>query len=145
MHILGLIALAVTVLWIGGILWRIDDWSRDWSQNHASISPTATDSELQSPVYSDAPATVADRVNEWVRTQSRWTVESTSESGGTIVMHLIRRTPLFRFTDDIRVRLEAHDAGTQLSAESQSRVGKGDLGQNPRNLKELIAGLREKV
>ncbi|MFK8111816.1 MAG: DUF1499 domain-containing protein [Rubripirellula sp.] len=31
---------------------------------------------------------------------------------------------------------------TRVEAQSQSRVGKGDLGQNPRNLKEIMSELR---
>ena len=53
-------------------------------------------------------------------------------------MNLIRVTPIMRFTDDITVILRNEKEGTRVKATSQSRVGKGDLGQNPRNLKELV-------
>ncbi len=153
MHILGLIALAVTALWIAGILWRVDDWKRDWSENHASISSTATDAELLSPVFSESPLQVSERLTRWVKTQPRWAIASTEHDDDNahdndndiVTLHLTRTTLLFRFTDDIHVRLEPVAGGTRLTAESQSRLGKGDLGQNPRNLKELLAGLGEKV
>ncbi|SMP50894.1 Protein of unknown function [Neorhodopirellula lusitana] len=67
-------------------------------------------------------------------------------------LHLTRTTPLFRFVDDIWVDVlplddsdsrSDSDSGTQVlvNARSQSRVGKGDLGQNPRNLKALRDGM----
>jgi uncharacterized protein (DUF1499 family) len=47
-----------------------------------------------------------------------------------------------KYRDDIRVQIEPAAEGTRLSAESRSRVGKGDLGQNPRNLRELLDKVR---
>jgi uncharacterized protein (DUF1499 family) len=58
-------------------------------------------------------------------------------------MKLTRTTPVMRFTDDIDVVLRAEGNSTRVQAESQSRVGKGDLGQNPRNLKELVGYLMQ--
>lgn len=145
MHILGLIALGVTALWIVGILWQIDDWSRDWTQNHASISPNARDPRLISPVYSESPDAISIRLTAWAQAQAHWSVVSHKNEAGVITLHLLRTTPFLRFTDDIHVKLEPIDGGTRLTAESQSRLGKGDLGQNPRNLKALLDGLREKV
>ena len=51
-------------------------------------------------------------------------------------MNLIRVTH-HAFYDDITVILRS-ERGNSVKATSQSRVGKGDLGQNPRNLKELV-------
>ena len=48
-----------------------------------------------------------------------------------------------RFTDDIVVVLRTEGDLTRVQAQSQSRVGKGDLGQNPRNLKELVGYLKQ--
>ncbi|MFM9066415.1 MAG: DUF1499 domain-containing protein [Planctomycetota bacterium] len=76
----------------------------------------------------------------------------------TIVIRLTRSTKLFRFVDDVTVRIEpltpdSTDAAAapdrqqespqvRLQAESKSRVGRGDLGQNPRNIRELLDSLR---
>ena len=68
-----------------------------------------------------------------------WSVKSADPEAGTI--HLIRRTKVFRFADDIRLRLEPIEGGTRLHGRSQSRLGMTDLGQNRRNLRELIAQL----
>jgi uncharacterized protein (DUF1499 family) len=72
-----------------------------------------------------------------------WSLESREQSGDSLQLHLTHRTKLFRFVDDIHVRLtDIHD-GTRVDAESKSRIGKADLGQNPKNLRELSQGLRQ--
>ncbi len=54
-----------------------------------------------------------------------------------------RTTAIFRFVDDVVVNLT--DAGDKVvvNATSQSRVGKGDLGQNPRNIDQLFRQIRK--
>ncbi len=69
-----------------------------------------------------------------------WHLESADSQAGTI--HFTRRTRLFGFVDDIRLRLEAAGTGTRVHGRSQSRVGQSDFGQNRRNLRQLIAALR---
>jgi uncharacterized protein (DUF1499 family) len=69
----------------------------------------------------------------------RWRVEEDDEPGK---VHLTRRTPLWGFVDDIRLRFLAAGPGTLIHARSQSRVGIGDFGQNRRNILELWAALR---
>jgi hypothetical protein len=78
-----------------------------------------------------------------------------------IIMRLTRTTSLFRFVDDITVTISSveidaasaeNDAsgdgssgasrGSRIEVRSQSRIGKGDLGQNPRNIRELIGELK---
>ncbi len=48
---------------------------------------------------------------------------------------------LFRFRDDVTVRLEEIDGGTRLHARSASRVGKGDLAANAGHLRALFAAV----
>jgi uncharacterized protein (DUF1499 family) len=45
--------------------------------------------------------------------------------------------------DDVHVRLIADGVNTRVEAKSQSRVGVGDLGQNPRNLRQLTNALNK--
>ena len=52
-------------------------------------------------------------------------------------LHLTRRTRLWRFVDDLVLTFEPTGEGTVIHAESRSRIGKGDLGQNRRNILEL--------
>ena len=68
----------------------------------------------------------------------RWTVESTGETG----LRLARRTRLFRFADDVSVGCSGSQDGAgetvRATFESASRLGRYDLGQNGRNLRELL-------
>ena len=57
------------------------------------------------------------------------------------VISATRTTRLFRFVDDIVVLIEPVEDGTLVRARSASRVGRGDLGQNRRNLAELWRAL----
>ncbi len=67
----------------------------------------------------------------------RWTLRDAGEDG----LDLVHSTSLFRFKDDVTVRVFQEAGATRAEFESASRIGKGDLGQNPRNLRELLDAL----
>ena len=117
---------------------RIDNWKRDLTTNHARLTDDAADEQLRPPLVRGIPAEVADRIAAWVESQARWSLVNQKTFDEGLEMNLIRVTPIMRFTDDITVILRNEKEGTRVKATSQSRVGKGDLGQNPRNLKELV-------
>lgn len=133
----------------------IEDWKRDFTTNYAATSPSAKDNRLH-PVESKLPPqAIADQITQWATQQPRWTLENSERlADGTVTMHLVRTTFVWRFKDDIHVTISpqkgAQEAevsvdseGSLVTAKSQSRVGKGDLGQNPRNLRELLAAVRK--
>ena len=117
---------------------RIDNWKRDLTTNHARLTDDAADEQLRPPLVRGIPAEVAGRIAAWVESQARWSLVNQKTLDEGLEMNLIRVTPIMRFTDDITVILRNEKEGTRVKATSQSRVGKGDLGQNPRNLKELV-------
>jgi uncharacterized protein (DUF1499 family) len=98
------------------------------------------DAELSNLILPAAPAEVLRLIEKAVASLPRWRVEKSDTATGAV--HLTRRTRLFHFVDDIRLSLEAVPEGTRLRGRSQSRVGWTDLGQNRRNLKQLLAALR---
>jgi uncharacterized protein (DUF1499 family) len=103
------------------------------------------DAELSNVVLPGTPEEVLRRIAQAVETLPRWRVEKEEAGSETGEVHLTRRTRLFRFVDDIRLRLEAVPGEvhrTRLRGRSQSRIGWTDLGQNRRNLKHLLAALR---
>ncbi len=53
-------------------------------------------------------------------------------------MRAVRKTRLFGFEDDVTARVYPDPDGARLELTSASRLGKGALGQNPRNLAELL-------
>jgi len=48
------------------------------------------------------------------------------------------RTRLFRFADDVLIRVEAQNGEVVVQVRSASRIGKGDFGQNARNIRAFF-------
>jgi uncharacterized protein (DUF1499 family) len=138
---IGLIVVAVAA---GGIalLAHVEDWSRDLTTNVAATDAAGQDERLR-PIRSDlSPVELGERATAAARTLPRWELAGREQIDGTVQIHFVRTTGVMRYKDDIRVSIKPADSGSLLSAESRSRVGRGDLGQNPRNLRELLGAIR---
>jgi uncharacterized protein (DUF1499 family) len=116
---------------MGFLAWLTRNWADTDEPGNAPPGPL----ELPLP-----PSEVLARLEAAVRTLPRWRVETVDLAEG--LLRATRRTRLWRFIDDITVRLEATPTGTRVHARSQSRVGKGDFGQNRRNLRELFRAVQ---
>jgi len=140
------VVLAVVLLVLGAIIaLQVDDWSRDLTANHAETSLDAGDQALR-PLASDRSVNeTAGTIERAAETLPRWSFEGRTEAGNVITLRFIRATKLFGFKDDITLRVESSAQGAIVNATSQSRVGKGDLGQNPRNLKEILGAVRKQL
>ncbi len=135
--ITGGVILALAAL----VVATVDDWNRDLSHNRATTEeglPGIT--PLESFL---APTQAADVVVKAGTTIPRWELSMRDDAGDSVTLGFVRTTPLLRFRDDIFVILTRIPGGTRLTATSQSRVGKGDFGQNPRNLRELLNAVRQ--
>ncbi|HEX5269523.1 MAG TPA: DUF1499 domain-containing protein [Gemmataceae bacterium] len=104
---------------------------------HDTDEPGADPGPLDLPL---PPAEALARVEAAVNGLPRWRVEHVDAAAATLAA--TRRTRIFRFTDDVTVRLETIPTGTRLHVRSKSRVGKSDFGQNRRNVIELFTALR---
>jgi len=140
------------VLPIGAALWQVEDWSRDLITNMAATDPQHQDGRLH-PVNTDlSPREVAEALPNMVQRLPGWEVvnihvkrnDNTGEEYLAVV-DLIRTTPILGFKDDVRLTINHTDGATEVTAVSRSRVGKGDLGQNPRNLREILGKLRSEL
>lgn len=138
---LGILA-ALALAFVVALVVTVDDWSRDLTTNTAATAEDHPLPALRPLVVDDPPSELANRVEAAAAALPRWKVISRSGDDNGIQIHLTRTTPLWRFVDDIRVTIKPENGRTVLRATSQSRVGKGDLGQNPRNLRELLDKLR---
>lgn len=105
------------------------NWANTTEPTHPDLAPLAV------PV---TPPAAVEQVRQAVCRLPRWAVVESTPTA----LHLTRRTRLWRFTDDVRVTFTAAPVGTLIHAESRSRVGKGDLGQNRRNIRELFRAIR---
>ena len=111
-------------------------FTRNWADTDEPGDPRLAPPELPLP-----PAEALARVESAIQTLPRWRVESVDREAGTL--RATRRTRLWHFTDDVTVRVEATPTGSRIHARSQARVGKGDFGQNRRNLLALFNALHQ--
>lgn len=88
---------------------------------------------------------LARAVEEAVRELPGWSLVSSSETE----VRASRKTRVLGFTDDVTVRLTPNPSGahtnTRAEFRSASRLGLWDLGQNQRNLDELLAAIGQKL
>lgn len=106
-----------------------------WFTRNQANTRGPTHPDLAPLLLPGPPAAAARRVEDAVRSLSGWRVELADAASGTI--HLIRRTRVWRFVDDIRLTVTPTADGVRVDAASRSRFGVGDLGQNRRNILEL--------
>lgn len=116
------------------------------NKNWATLDADAVDPSLAALVVPVEPAQAVRKAAEVIPTLSRWAVVASDPGAGTL--HATHTTLVWRFVDDIRLSF-APEPGrpgwTRISGRSQSRVGKGDLGQNARNLRALRAALESRL
>ena len=82
----------------------------------------------------------------FARTLSRaealgWTVVEQDPAAGTFEAE--DATALFRFVDDISVRVRPEAAGSVVDVRSKSRDGRGDIGANAARIREFRDGLSD--
>jgi uncharacterized protein (DUF1499 family) len=117
-------------------------WLWKWLTRNWADTAESGDSRIVPQRLNLSPLDALQKVRAAVERLPRWRVESADPE--RLTLKAIRQTRMFRFVDDVTIRLATSaDGGTELHARSQSRVGKGDFGQNRRNLLELFAALNE--
>jgi uncharacterized protein (DUF1499 family) len=90
--------------------------------------------ELRSPLFATEPKATQDAVLAAMRSLGWREVQAIDGEVRAVAV-----SALFRFRDDVTVRLEATGGGTLLHARSASRIGKGDLAANAKHLRLLFA------
>jgi len=106
--------------------------------NIAETSPAPEFPELRTRVYAAAPSRVFDAVSEIVKSHAgTWEFVSADPAAGRI--HAT--TKVVGFTDDVFVSILPDATGARVDVRSQSRVGKGDFGENRRHIAWLLERL----
>ncbi len=114
----------------------------DWlTKNRADLEREAGDPGLEAVPRPEPPAEALRRAVSIVEVLPRWKVVSADSDTSTL--HATHATRLWHFLDDIHLRFDPVEGGTLVTGWSESRIGKGDLGQNARQLRELAAALRD--
>ena len=88
-----------------------------------------------------SPDLVFNRVRQLITGTPGWTIENQDRELGLI--HAVATSTLFRFRDDVVVRVRADGAGSRVDMRSRSRVGRGDLGTNAARIRAFLATLKE--
>ncbi len=106
----------------------------------AETTLDATYPELRMAVYPVSADRLFQAVGE-AAARLGWQVRSADPAART--MALVVTTAVWRFKDDVTVRVEAAGSrGSVLHLRSASRVGQGDLGANTRHILDLREALR---
>jgi uncharacterized protein (DUF1499 family) len=92
---------------------------------------------LRSLRSAEPPEAVFARALEVARRSPSWQVVREDPSSGLI--EAVATTRIFRFQDDIVIRVRADAAGSVLDLRSRSRLGRGDLGANAARIETFLS------
>lgn len=120
---------------------RLKKWKTWLTRNTAATAPFADDPFLHPRCYPKKTAEdLFSALERFTQVNPRWKKVDYRQIQKRIRFE--RRTFL-GFVDDVDVYFREGSKGLEVEATSRSRRGKGDFGQNERNLKELLAFLDE--
>ncbi|MGH7407305.1 MAG: DUF1499 domain-containing protein [Candidatus Methylomirabilales bacterium] len=108
--------------------------------NRVETGKTPKYPDLQPLTVALPPARVFEAALTVARTLPRWTVVRTDPAAGVIEAEA--RAPLWRFVDDVTIRIASGEGRTTVSVRSAPREGQADLGQNARNIRTFLGTLR---
>lgn len=94
-------------------------------------------------VYQTGAERVFDAALHTVNRLPRWSLVSHRPETGEIRAEA--RTLVFRFVDDVLIRVTGQDGAAVVTVRSASRVGRGDFGQNARNIRAFFEELDRQV
>ncbi len=131
--VLGLIIAAVLAV---SMIWPV--------LNVVETGKTAEYADVVPQYYSTDPQRVFDEVRGSVTDLNRW--ELIQDDRSALTVRAERSTRSLGFIDDIEIRVEPiTEFATRVNVKSSSRVGKGDFGQNARNIEEFFVELNRRL
>lgn len=127
-----LVALTVSALLVAAIIWPV--------LNEVETGMSAEYPEIQPQYYTTDPQRVFEETRASVDSLEGWTL--VSEDATQYSLQAQRESAFFGFTDDISIRVEpVTEFVTRIHLKSASQIGKGDFGQNARNINALLDAL----
>ena len=110
------------------------------TENHSETNKNHSDATLRTRHYavSGIFKIAIDILQAW----PHWRI--VHQDSATGIIRAERKTRLFRFIDDVEIQIITNGE-TEVSLRSQSRMGKGDFGQNKRNIREFLGELDKRV
>lgn len=108
---------------------RFAEWQRTF---YADVQPL---------VVAEAPDVAFEKALRIARLRMGWEIASSDPEAGRI--EAVARTRVFRFVDDVVVRVRPEGEGSRIDLRSRSRLGQGDLGANANRIRGFVTAYRE--
>jgi hypothetical protein len=109
--------------------------------NDVETGRTAGYPDLQPRRYPAGSRAVMGAVKDAAATLSGWSFVGAGSGPGGTAVQLRRALPVVPLKYDVTVRIQDEDGGARVSVRSRSRLEPWDLGQNARNIRDLLAAL----
>lgn len=132
----SLVALVVGALIAAAIIWPM--------VHEVETGKTAEYPEIQPQYYTTDPLRAFEEARAGARALPGWTI--VAEDTSRQLFEAQREFVAFGLVDDITVRVEpVTEFVTRVHLRSRSHLGKGDFGQNARNIREFFAELDRRL
>ena len=138
-HFLKQLLVVAVVL---GALWAITAWPRI---NDVESGKTPEYPDLRVHDYGASVDAVVKGVKAVAARLPRWEVVGVGKGPAGAEIQAVHTTGVWRFKDDVTIRVRREGSRTKVSARSKSRIGKWDFGQNARNVHEILDALDHEV
>lgn len=135
---LGLVRSLLLFGAIGGGCYAATAWPRI---NDVETGRTREYPDLRVREYAAGEQEVVKAVKAAVERLPRWSLVGSGSGPRGSEVRAVHATQVFRFRDDVTVRIKREGDRTHVGVRSKSRVGSWDFGQNARNVRELLAEL----
>lgn len=135
--ILGIIVgVIVTGLLVAASIWPVI--------NKVETGQTPEYPTIQPQYYTAEPERVFDQSRDAIESMPRWNL--VSAQSGSHTLKATHETYVFGFIDDVTIWIEpVTEFVTRVRVRSASRIGKGDFGQNARNIRQFFRGLDDRI
>lgn len=135
-----IVAILFTILAIPLVLIvaSVDNWSRDLTTNVAETSPDTADPRMQPLSVGVSFDELTSAAKSIAKSNAGWEFVDASANADGGTLHMVHVTRLMKYRDDVTLTVQTTENETSVvNIRSASRIGKGDLGQNPRNIRAL--------
>ena len=98
---------------------------------------------LQTQRFAATPDQVFDAALAVAQTMEDWQLLHQNRAGG--IIQAVARTSIFRFEDDVVIRIRPDGTGSIVDIRSKSRIGQGDRGANAHRIRTYQAALAARL
>jgi len=129
---------SVTLAVLAVAAWAFTAWPL---LNDVETGKTPEYPDLQPREYSASVESVLRGVKAALSRSSHWKLVGEGQGSVGVTLQALHTTPVVPFESDVTIRIRREGGRTRVSVRSQSTAAKLDLGQNARNIRELLGAL----